>query len=162
MKVSPTKFYSGTARKLTSHQPTSIYRNIQSTRSAILLVLFAFLLLPASTAHAQTATAAPITGEIERLTLNNQQDPWSGGIMVVGGQNIIIPRNLLIDLPANRLTLNQIFAQAPAACLQRAESVLAKADFCNTNKTGAIATIHANRTSAGNVIAGDVFIQKGI
>jgi fibronectin type 3 domain-containing protein len=130
--------------------------------SAMLLVLFAFLLVPVGTAHAQTASAAPISGEIERLTLNNQQDPWSGGIIVVGGQNIIIPRNLLIDLPANRLTLNQVLAQAPAACLQRAESGLAKADVCNSSRTGAIATIHANRTSAGNVIAGDVFIEKGV
>ena len=146
MKVSPTKF-----RKTIPTRPT-----------AMLVVLFAFLLLPAGKAQAQTASAAPITGEIERLTLNNQQDPWSGGIVVVGGQNIIIPRNLLMDLPANRLTLNQVFAQAPPACLQRAESGLAKADFCSTNKTGAIATIHANRTSAGNVIAGDVFIQKGM
>jgi hypothetical protein len=162
MKVSPTKVNSGTARMLTSHRSTCIYRNIQITSSAVLLVLFAFLLLPAGTARAQTASAAPITGEIERLTLNNQQDPWSGGIMVVGGQNIIIPRNLLIDLPANRLTLNQVFTQAPAACLQRAESGLAKADICSSNKTGAIATVHANRTSAGNVIAGDIFIQKGI
>src|SRR6185503_9439652 len=162
MKVSPTKFYSGTARTLTSHQPTSIYRNIQLTSSAILLVLFAFLLLPGSTAHAQTASAAPITGEIERLTLNSQKDPWSGGTIVVGGQNIIIPRNLLMDLPANRLTMNQVCAQAPAACLQRAECGLAKADFCNSNRTGAIATIHANHTSAGNIIAGDVFIQKGV
>jgi fibronectin type 3 domain-containing protein len=128
----------------------------------MLLVLFAFLLVPAGSAQAQTASAAPITGEIERLTLNSQKDPWSGGVIVVGGQNIIIPRNLLMDLPANRLTLNQTFAQAPAACLQRAESGLAKADFCNANKTGAIATIHANRTSAGNVIAGDIFIQKGV
>ncbi|HEX7770769.1 MAG TPA: hypothetical protein VF435_00010, partial [Pyrinomonadaceae bacterium] len=112
MKVSPTKVSSGTACKLTSHQPTSIYRNIQLTSSAILLVLFAFLLLPGGTAQAQTASAAPITGEIERLTLNNQQDPWSGGVMVVGGQNIIIPRNLLMDFPANRLTLSQTFAQA--------------------------------------------------
>src|SRR5690349_271021 len=133
------------------------------TNYGMLLMLFAFLLLLGPrTAQAQTASAAPITGQIERLTLNSQTDPWSGGIMVVGGQNIIIPRNLLADLPANRLTLNQIFAQAPPACLQRAESGLAKGDFCNTTKTGAIATIHANRTSAGNVIAGDVFIQKGI
>ncbi|HEX3281646.1 MAG TPA: hypothetical protein VHR36_10495 [Pyrinomonadaceae bacterium] len=147
MNVSPTSFNSGTARTLIC---------------AMLLALFVFLLFPAGTAQAQTASAAPITGEIERLTLNSLKDPWSGGIMVVGGQNIIIPRNLLMDLPANRLTLNQTFAQAPAACLQRAESGLAKADFCNVNKTGAIATIHANRTSAGNIIAGDVFIQKGV
>ena len=152
MKVSPTNFESGTARKLT----------LATKTSAILLMLFALLLLPAGTAQAQTASAAPITGEIERLTLNSQKDPWSGGVIVVGGQNIIIPRNLLMDLPANRLTLNQTFAQAPAACLQRAESGLAKADVCNANKTGAIATIHANRTSAGNVIAGDIFIQKGV
>src|ERR1041384_1620341 len=136
--------------------------NFKSHHSAMLLVLFALLLSPAATAQAQTASAAPITGEIERLTLNSQTDPWSGGVIVVGGQNVIIPRNLLMDLPANRLTLNQIFAQAPPACLQRAESGLAKADFCNDNKTGAIATIHANRTRAGNVIAGDVFIQKGV
>jgi fibronectin type 3 domain-containing protein len=132
------------------------------TNFKTLLVLFAFLLLLARTAEAQTASAAPITGEVERLTLNSQKDPWSGGVIVVGGQNIIIPRNLLMDLPANRLTLNQTFAQAPPACLQRAESGLAKADFCNANKTGAIATIHANRTSAGNVIAGDILIQKGV
>src|SRR5215813_552978 len=110
MKVSPTNSEIGTARTLTF---------------PILLVLFAFLLLPAGTVHAQTASAAPITGEIERLTLDSQKDPWSGGIIVVGGQNIIIPRNLLMDLPANRLTLNQTFAQAPPACLQRAESGLA-------------------------------------
>src|SRR4029078_6569972 len=162
MKVSPTKVNSGTARMLTSHQSTCLYRNIRLSSSAMLLVLFAFLLLPAGTAQAQTASAAPITGEIERLTLNSQKDPWYGGVIVVGGQNIIIPSNLLMDLPANRLTLNQVFFQAPAACLQRAESGLAKADVCNSNKTGAIATIHANRTSAGNVIAGDIFIQKGV
>src|ERR1043165_46243 len=91
------------------------------TNYRMLLMLFAFLLLLARSAQAQTASAAPITGQIERLTLNSQTDPWSGGVMVVGGQNIIIPRNLLADLPANRLTLNQIFAQAPPACLQRAE-----------------------------------------
>ena len=119
MKVSPTNSKSGTARALTL---------------PVLLVLFAFTLMPAATAQAQTASAAPINGEIERLTLNSQKDPWSGGVIVVGGQNIIIPRNLLMDLPANRITLNQAFAQAPAACLSRAESGLAKADFCNANR----------------------------
>ena len=60
MKVSPTKVKSGPARKLTF---------------PMLLVVFAFLLVPAGTAQAQTATAAPISGEIERLTLNSQKDP---------------------------------------------------------------------------------------
>ncbi len=88
------------------------------------IALCALLLVTAVTAQAQTATSAPITGEIERLTLTNPNDVWSGGTIVVGGQNIIIPRNLLMDLPANRLTLQQTFAQAPQECLSRAERVL--------------------------------------
>jgi fibronectin type 3 domain-containing protein len=127
-----------------------------------MLVLLFVLCCHVSPIQAQTATTAPIVGEIERLTINNPNDVWSGGTIVVGGQNIIIPRNLLMDLPANRLTLQQTFAQAPQACLLRAESGLAKADVCNTGKVGGIATIAANRTSNGNVIAGDIFIQKGI
>src|SRR5678815_5445130 len=95
----------------------------------ITTALCALLLVPLGIAQAQTATSAPITGEIERLTLTNPNDVWSGGSIVVGGQNIIIPRNLLMDLPANRLTLNQVFAQAPAACLQRAESGLATVSY---------------------------------
>jgi chitodextrinase len=135
---------------------------IRRASAALLLGLVAFLLMPSGVAQAQTATAAPIEGEIERLTIDQFKDVWSSGVVVVGGQNIIIPRNLLMDLPANRLTLQQVFTQAPPACLARAESGLAKADFCNTNKTGAHILIHANRTSNGNVIAGDIFIQKGI
>jgi chitodextrinase len=114
---------------------------------------------------AQSTTAAanaPIIGEINRLTLNNAADVWSGGVIVVGGQNVTIPRNLLIDLPANRLTLQQIFAQAPAACAARGETGLAKADTCNASKSGSIASITAIRTAGGNVIAADVFFQKGI
>src|SRR5678816_3573481 len=126
------------------------------------IALCALLLVPAGAAQAQTASSVPITGEIERLTLTNPNDVWSGGAIVVGGQNVIIPRNLLMDFPANRLTLQQTFVQAPAECLTRAESGLAKADICNISKVGGIATVHANRTSNGNVIAADIFIQKGI
>jgi hypothetical protein len=108
-----------------------------------------------------TPTQALTTGEIERLTLNNPADVWSGGTMVVGGQNVILPRNLLIDLPANRLTLQQVFAQAPASCVARGESGLGKVDLCNTDGKGGIATLSANRSANGNVIVGDLFLQKG-
>ncbi|MDO8988881.1 MAG: Ig-like domain-containing protein [Sideroxyarcus sp.] len=103
----------------------------------------------------------PISGEIERISLSSPNDPWSAGEMVVGGQTVIIPRNLLVDLPANRLTLQQIFAQAPAACLAAGESGLAKADTCNSSGAGGFVTLSANRVASGNVIAGDVFIEKG-
>ena len=103
---------------------------------------------------------APITGEIERIFLDDPADVWSGGRIVAGGDNVVIPRNLLIDLPANRLTLQQLFAQAPPSCLANGETGLAKADRCNLDATGGLATIFANRTGGGDVIAGDVRIAK--
>ena len=105
---------------------------------------------------------APIVGEIERISLDNPADVWSGGRIVAGGDNVVIPRNLLIDLPANRLTLQQLFAQAPPACLANGETGLAKADRCNIDATGGLATIFANRTGGGDVIAGDVRIAKAV
>ncbi|MHB8882841.1 MAG: FG-GAP-like repeat-containing protein [Thermodesulfovibrionales bacterium] len=112
-----------------------------------------------------TAEAAPvraqINGEIDRIIINNPADHWSGGIIVVNGGAVILPKNLLIDLPANRLTLKQIFDQAPAACIAAGETGLAKGDTCNKSGTGGIAAISANRLDNGNVIAGDVLISKG-
>ena len=118
------------------------------------------VLLTASDARA-AAMNAPIAGEIQRITIDNAADTWSGGTIVVGGQTVILPRNLLIDLPANRLTLKELYDLAPAACLAAGETGLAKADACNTSGMGGIAAVSANRTSAGNVIAGDVLVSKG-
>jgi hypothetical protein len=139
--------------------------SLLTIRRLAVAVLCGLLALPAfaRTAHAAIPTAptlADVIGEIERITINNPADSWSGGTIVVGGQNIILPRNLLMDLPANRLTLQQLFETAPAACVAKGETGLAKTDACNTSGAGGIATITANRTPAG-VIAGDVFIQKG-
>ncbi len=108
------------------------------------------------------STGVSISGEIERITINDPADHWSGGTIQVGGQSVILPRNLLIDLPANRLTLKQLYDEAPAACLATGETGLAKADACNTSGTGGFITLSANHTSNGNIIAGDVLIQKGI
>ena len=125
--------------------------------AAIALILL-LRIFPAQSAPVM----APIAGEIERISLDDPADVWSGGRIVVGGDNVVIPRNLLIDLPANRLTLQQIFAQAPPACLANGETGLAKADRCNIDATGGLATIFANRTNGGDVIAGDVRISKSV
>src|ERR1044071_9564313 len=128
-----------------------------------LVASLALIISQASFAQAQTTPSnVSIKGEIERITVTNPSDVWSGGTIVVGGQNVIIPRNLLIDLPANRVTLQQLFTQAPAGCIVNAQTGQAKADSCNTTGAGAFATIAANRTAGGNVIAGDVFIEKGV
>jgi len=136
----------------------------KKTPSWFIMLVAVFLF----TAMGSIAEAAPILvspspasfGEIERITLDNPVDVYSGGVMVVGGVEMILPKNLLIDLPANRLSLQQIFAQAPADCVARGESGLAKADKCNGSGSGGIATLSAVRSNAGNVIVGDLFIQK--
>ena len=123
--------------------------------AAVLVGSLAINVSEAAPAHVQ------IIGEIERITLDSPADYWTGGKIVVGGQTVILPKNLLLDLPANRLTLWQLVDQAPEPCKSRGETGLAKGDTCNVSGTGGVATLTANRTNAGNTIAGDVLIAKG-
>jgi hypothetical protein len=134
-------------------------RTITRVLSFLTAALALCTALPAGVGAAPTA--AEISGEIERLTLNNATDVYSGGVMIVGGTQVILPKNLLLDLPANRLTLQQLFDQAPAACKANGESGLAKSDRCNTMGAGGFATLSGVHSTAGNVIAGDVLIEKG-
>ena len=124
-----------------------------------LLGLLALPLLDLGSGAQSPATGALITGRIELLNIDNPNDTWSSGTMVVGGQLIILPRNLIIQLPANWLTLQQLFAQAPPAALAQNVSGLAVLD--GPEFPGGFATVLGNRNAFGNVIAGDVFIAKG-
>ncbi|NOT28837.1 MAG: PKD domain-containing protein [Planctomycetes bacterium] len=105
------------------------------------------------------STGALITGTIDYIELDNINDVFSGGEIVVGGQLVTVPRNLLIDLPANRLTLQQLFVEAPPAALSVGKSGLAVLD--GAAGIPGFATILANRSNFGNAIAGEVFIEKG-
>jgi len=116
------------------------------------------LSLPSAQAAAGAVTGTRITGSIDLLELDDPTDVWSGGRMVVNGQVVIIPRNLILQLPANWLTLQQLFEQAPAEARAAGKSGLAAID--GVGVTG-FATVLGNRTGFGNVIAGDVFIEKG-
>ena len=139
----------------------------RTPRRAIVLTLAVLasglpILAVAPTTTSAVAGAGTISGEVERIFLNTPGDVYAGGQLVVGGQNVIIPRNLLLDLPANRLTLQQLFAQAPDVCQTVGETGLAKTDTCNTSGTGALVTISANRVASGDIIAGDVLLEKGV
>ena len=109
------------------------------------MALALFVIIGGSLSAHALPTGALIVGEIERMGVNNPADPWSAGWIVVGKDNVIIPRNLLIELPANRLTIQQLFVPTPgnpvsgppAACLANGESGLAKADRCNARVLGA-------------------------
>ncbi|MGB5473698.1 MAG: hypothetical protein WBQ78_09500, partial [Gammaproteobacteria bacterium] len=94
-----------------------------------------------------------------RIIVDNPLDRWSRGTIVVSGQNIIVPRNFVIDLPANRQTIQELFTNRPSAC-PPGETGLAKADSCNHSFTGATATILANKTNNGDVIAGEIMLEK--
>ena len=108
-----------------------------------------------------------IGGEVERIIVDDPTDTWSRGTMVVAGRNIIIPANMVIDLPANRLTLQQLFVNAPSACAADAtrrrhpgRDRSGQGRCCNGSGTGAAVTILANKTNAGDLIAGEVFLEK--
>jgi hypothetical protein len=54
-----------------------------------------------------------ITGALESYIITNQGDDYSGGTMVVNGITILIPRNLVVTMPAAYLTTGQIFNTSP-------------------------------------------------
>ncbi len=139
-------------------------RKRRARGAGVLTALLALMvLLGAGQAYAQaTTTQAFVSGAIERITLDPPGDLYAGGTMKIGGQTVILPRNLLLDLPANRLTLQQLFEQAPPACQALGETGLAWTDVCLAGGPGGYATIHANRRSDTLIIAGDVFVEKGI
>ena len=134
-----------------------------SVRARGRAILFALvvLLLGSSTGDAQQGiTGVPVLGKIENIFLDDPADPWSSGTIVIDGTPIIVPRNLLIDLPANRLTLQQLYTDAPPACLAAGETGLALTDTCTEGRDAAYGQILANRLPSGHLIAGDVFIMK--
>src|SRR5512146_2522225 len=68
--------------------------------------------------HAQlpipASTQFDITGFIQQATLTTPGDAHSGGTLVVNGHTVIVPRETIVILPANALTWEELFAQAPA------------------------------------------------
>jgi len=134
------------------------------TGSAMLLGL---LLMAGHSTLLSAAVQITVGGEVERIIVDDPTDIWSRGIMVVGGANVIIPRNMVIDLPANRLTLQQFFTNAPSACTDGPdadtvpdETGLGKGDSCNSSGSGAVITLLANKTNAGDIIAGEIMLEK--
>src|SRR5207245_1722131 len=107
----------------------------------------------AATAQAQLTPGvkqSTISGTITAITTDAPLSPtdiFAGGTITVGTQQVIIPRNLLLELPANRITLWQ-FARLSHV------SGLAAEGHSST-------TIFANRLPDGRVIAGHVLIHKG-
>jgi hypothetical protein len=96
--------------------------------------LLAATLAVAGAAHAQTPNPSfALVGHIEELTLDDPSDALSAGNARVKGINVTLPKNLLITMPGQYLTLNDIFrgekpGTAPALKPVRAQSGLALRD----------------------------------
>src|SRR4051794_8594922 len=77
-------------------------------------------MLAAGSASAQlpmpASTQFDYTGFIQDATLDAtcQADAHCGGTLTVNGHLVTIPKETVVELPANALTWQEIFAQAPA------------------------------------------------
>jgi len=122
------------------------YRDIcvQTLRTGAWVLLLACLVI---TVNAQI-TQATIVGQITQMTVDTPADVYSSGKIVIGDYSITVPRNLLIDLPANRLTLQQIVNGSNVVGVPL--------------EGRGMATILANRQPDGRIIAGDIMLVKGV
>src|SRR5690349_2807317 len=62
------------------------------------------------------STQFDITGFIQSATLDpgGAGDAHAGGAITVNNHSIVVPRETIVILPANALTWEELFAQAPA------------------------------------------------
>jgi len=93
-------------------------RTSRQKQIGIVALLCLALLAWAGTAVAQlpmpTSTQFDINGFLQSATVKNNADPHSGGSLTVNGQVITVPAETIVILPANALTWQELFSQAPA------------------------------------------------
>ncbi|HEU5430195.1 MAG TPA: hypothetical protein VFU81_00950, partial [Thermomicrobiales bacterium] len=65
--------------------------------------------------QAAGVTQFAITGYIESFTLNDPNDPLSGAQMRVNGTDVVVPKNLIVQMPTIFLTPFDIFCLNPKA-----------------------------------------------
>jgi len=83
-------------------------------------ILFTFLMMILLTGFAAAQLPVPassqfdITGFLQAATVTNPGDAHSGGTLKVNGHRVTVPRETIVILPANALTWQELFANAPA------------------------------------------------
>ncbi|MDE0959885.1 MAG: Ig-like domain-containing protein [Planctomycetota bacterium] len=140
------------------------------TRSFALLCSIA-MIFAAGAAQGQVSESPPPTArgvvvlaEIEHIFVDDMNDMFSAGWIIADGTAIRVPANLLIDTPANRMTLRDLMEMAPADCRANGESGLGNTEECVRSRGlrgGGLQAI-CNRQEDGFTIAGDIFINKSM
>ncbi|MGE0275872.1 MAG: hypothetical protein AB7G68_11905 [Nitrospiraceae bacterium] len=109
-------------------------RNKIIESSAVSLLAIAMLAGGTSSTHGQTPTPSfSLVGHLEQLDVNDLTDPLSPGSMVVSGVRVTLPKNLLVKMPGQYLTVNDLFrgkhpGKAPALTDPNKPSGLALGD----------------------------------
>lgn len=81
-------------------------------------------------ASAQTPGEVKINGTLAAIHIDNPDDRISAGRVVVGRQRVEIPSTVNVQMPGDQLTLQELFARAPARCRALHESGLVPSDQC--------------------------------
>jgi hypothetical protein len=105
-----------------------------------------------------------ITGFIQNATIDDVNDPFSGGTLTVNNHRIVIPRNTIFQMPATALTWTELFTLAPAPYGITKDgppqSGLALSDTPKPDYTYEV-SVQGNRLEpAGTYVAGLVFLSQ--
>ena len=125
-----------------------------------------FVPIPPPQTTLQPVSPFQITGFIQKATLDNPSDTFSGGTVLVNGQLIVVPRNSLFQMPATAMTWQEMFKLAPApyglSTPQGPQSGLALGDIPAPFATYEI-TVTGNRVinnGSDQYIAGLIFLSQ--
>ena len=115
------------------------------------------------------STLFEMTGFVQKATLDNPNDPFSGGTLTVNNHLIVIPKYTIFQMPATSLTWTELFSQAPApyglsndTSVRPHQSGLALSDVPKPDYTFEV-TVQGNRVVEGDndrYIAGLVFVSN--
>jgi hypothetical protein len=106
-------------------------------RPRSLLKLAAAVVLFASPALAGVRAAERelrVQGELTGIAVDDRDDHWSAGTIIVGTHRIVVPPRLLIELPGTALTLQELFARAPERCRKDGATGLVSSDACRVSR----------------------------
>jgi hypothetical protein len=101
----------------------------RAVKSALCLALLAAPRV-ASPARAQPPTAVSLSGTLTAIQVDRLDDRLSPGRIVLGTETITVPPMVAIELPGDVLTLQELFARAPARCRAEHQSGLVASDGC--------------------------------
>ena len=125
-----------------------------------------FVPVPAPQTTLQSVSPFQLTGFIQKATLDNPSDTFSGGTMMVNGHLVVVPRNTLFQMPATAMTWQEMFRLAPSpyglSTPQGPQSGLALSDIPTPFATYEV-TVIGNRVidnGTDRYIAGLIFLSQ--